>query len=318
MAGHPDDNATLVTDTSLILEEDSSEDDGGATLVQDREGDAERTVMIGDPRLARMQAIQQAARPFPAAGAAHQAPAAPYGNAPQHSPPQRAPQQHAQQHAGYQQPAAHAQQAYAQRAYPQQAHAQQARAPQPHAAQAHAYPQPYAQPPQAHAPQAYAAPQHHEPPQQPEQEPEADPERRMLPFAMNAAMVSQHPSYRPPPARQSSAPPAVSGPVGVPQTPAESAHQPRVALASHVAPSAASIAAPVTEPLADALPSKAPPAIIVHGPATSAPATSAPARAPHDSMVTQPQGTPPLVIRFLAVCGVLTAAGLAALIYLEI
>jgi hypothetical protein len=69
-----------------------------------------------------------------------------------------------------------------------------------------------------------------------------------------------------------------------------------------------------------AAPLEAPGAHGAQPPMAAAAAMPVPAaRPPLDSvMVVEPQGTPPIVVRFLLACGVLTVLGLAALVYLEL
>jgi hypothetical protein len=138
-------------------------------------------------------------------------------------------------------------------------------------------------------------------PMQPRRAPPDDSlDRRALPFAVG---TREPITTRPPPAdfhpvTRTQELPNVSGGVAPPQP----QHVPRSA------PAAAPLAAPTrTAP---------PPAV-----APAAPPVAQPSPAPplEDSVLLPPSdATPPFVMRFLLVCGVLTALGLMALIYLEL
>jgi hypothetical protein len=280
------DSATLVTDPAMLQADDS--DDGQATLIVDHE---ERT-LIADPalaRMARMEAVRQAALPREAqAPSPHdRRPAAGAGDM---SPDERmlpfatnmrAPVAAPRPAAGY---------------MPPRAASQPAPAPvAPRAIVHHGY--------DAYAP----APTHDAPPQTARLP--SFPDGHLNSPARGPAPSS--PAYggaaaSPPGAALALPPPGYSAPAAVPVAPARAP----MPSAPVVAP------APV---LASA------PAVLASAPAVVAPApvvASAPLVAPVAPMPTSlapaPQGTPPIVIRWLLVCGLLTVIGLMALIYFEV
>jgi len=132
-------------------------------------------------------------------------------------------------------------------------------------------------------------------------------ERRALPFAVTPAIDDG-------PVRRPSVLPKISDFNPVTHT------QPLIQAPSRVAPEPLARVAPASIPAPPRTPPPAPPPPMA--PAMAAPVTAPPPpapRPPEESVVVVPSdGTPPFVLRFLLVCGVLTMLGLMALIYLEL